>query len=725
MSSYYQGLAAGQAFREKQENREFLESGQILSNINPFTENIPMGEGDEFVKTYRNINEEKFNELIGLDKDGKIDTTKMKQLENGFYQINNNDLSASVLNAMALNRSHTDQDGNVQQGEVKNIRVRANDDGSVGAIHFDLKTKQGIVPKTLGFSNDPKDVVMSSDVPGFRAIFNTALRQIYRKSPQGKVGGVATVAMQVDKKFDTNLENERRGLGSPPGESAEGGQFDGDHVDTIGHLSDKAARGEIGLTDAFAQITDIGSTAQDAFDSFNLSQKQKTEAAANEGEPTITREQAREIVKLGSGEGGFFDQSASAQRQILNLVGAPEIGSRLGLNNAEQKALREAKPSQRYTRENITEDVPIPGVPDVTMPMTRQDTRLTEPTPDTITREGVEYQRNNAPQVFAGTDLVYPVDASIEEQAKFVEENKEEMLRVGLSDEFLKNAEEVFNKYEVNEPADLNRIPDDPEVPFGRKEAAWAIAIAMGNVNNNVLTNYQSALNMINTDDINVSDRDAFNTRVGMEQTAAANEARMAGILAQMSKDGLTRATQNAEGFIEDAVEINFFKEYTGPELRRSVGAPLNSGEVNKFTALLQKIKNTGGANGGEIEFDQTTGLIKPGSLSPAAQDVLGKEIGDFLVALAISNGDKEKGGLFQTGWFSDRQNMNAALAGNMSAKIQIRKREVNGKEQIDAILFKDARNNQFIPVISGTEFRNQFPDAVTSGMVMSVIPGS
>ena len=179
---------------------------------------------------------------------------------------------------------------------------------------------------------------------------------------------------------------------------------------------------------------------QDELDAFNASQAEKTEQARTETEgETITKEQADDIIDKMSGEGGFFDQSASVQRQIIRLRGPSNfITLKTGLTRDQQQALLDAESSQRYTREQITEEVPVAGLPDdVTMPETRSVTRLTDPTPDTITREGVEYQISEKPQTFRGTDLVFPMQGTREEITSFVESNYDELLKeLGLTSSF-------------------------------------------------------------------------------------------------------------------------------------------------------------------------------------------------------------------------------------------------------------------------------------------------
>ena len=80
------------------------------------------------------------------------------------------------------------------------------------------------------------------------------------------------------------------------------------------------------------------------------------------------------------------------------------------------------------------------------------------------------------------------------------------------------------------------------------------------------------------------------------------------------------------------------------------------------------------------------------------------------MAAFAISEGFKEKGGVFGTGLWSGRENYKD-MAGNIAAKIELQTKVVNGKEQVDKVVIRDPSNNQYVPVASGQQFYALFPD--------------
>ena len=76
---------------------------------------------------------------------------------------------------------------------------------------------------------------------------------------------------------------------------------------------------------------------------------------------------------------------------------------------------------------------------------------------------------------------------------------------------------------------------------------------------------------------------------------------------------------------------------------------------------------------------------------------------------------------MFGSGLFSDRRNL-PNIVGNLGARTEIRTEVVGGKEQIKEIVIKDPRNNQYVPIMTGDQFRAQFPDAQSAGMALSVL---
>lgn len=705
MSQYLTGLAAGQRFRENQEERRDEQASTLVNSLTPYTQNYQFGEDGKAKVDFRTVPEDKFLELTGIKRteSGELDYSNLKSLDENFYVIDNNDLAASAMNSLSTARSYTDiNTGKTKEGTVKNIRIHKD----TKAIHFDLLTEQGLVPKTLGFSNDPKDIVMATDLEGFRSIFNTALRQTFRNSGQGKLAGQSFVAGENYKKYGNQPLSDS---GSPTGNA----------LDTIAYFDNQVTLGNMKPIEAFKNIVNIGTEIDNVIDSFNQTQDDKTKASSEEFDrsgQTLTQEEAREIVNSGE----FYNQSGDIQRQILSLVPGNYLGYKIGLNKDLQDQLRNSSGEQKIERNETT--VQKPGA----VPRARGRTeksvefKLTEAQPETIEQGGVEYQRvTPQPEVFEGTNLVFPTEGTVSEQQEFIETNREELLRVGLDPNFLEKAQKTFNELGINSPEDMTKLKD-PNIPFGRINAALAYAVAAGGADSpaNFLRNFQGGLNMINTGDVNVSAADRADKLIDIAQSNQKILDDRAALIAELQQSGREAELDVIKGIIEDAKKLNYFEDYKGDVSKYLKTAPLVK---RNFRGLLNTIRETGGPGQSAIRFNQN-GLVDPKSITPGARRILSQEIGRYIGAFAVSEGTAQKGGLFGSGLFSDRQNL-PNIVGNLASRIEIRTELVNNKEQISEIVVKDPTGTQYVPIMTGNQFREQFPDAEFSGMALSVLP--
>jgi len=705
MSQYLTGLAAGQRFRENQEERRDEQASTLVNSLTPYTQNYQFGEDGKAKVDFKTVTPDKFLELTGIKQtdSGELDYSNLESIDENFYKVNNNDLITDTINSLSTARSYTDiNTGKTKEGKVVAVRVNKNS----GAIHYDLKTDQGIVPKTLGFSNDPKDIVMSSDLDGFRTLFNTAVRQTFRNSGQGSLAGQSFIAGENYKKYGNQ---PLPGSGSPTGNA----------LDTIAYFDNQVTLGNMKPIEAFKNIANIGTEIDNVIDSFNQTQDDKTKASSEEFDrsgQTLTREEAREIVNSGK----FFDQSGDIQRQILSLVPSNALAMETGLNKDLQEQLRNSSGEQKIERNETTVTRPGP-VPRARGTKERSvDFKLTEAQPETIEQGGVEYQRvTPQPEVFEGTNLTFPTEGTVSEQQEFIETNREELLRVGLDPNFLEKAQKTFNELGINSPEDMTKLKD-PNIPFGRINAALAYAVAAGGADSpaNFLRNFQGGLNMINTGDVNVSAADRADKLIDIAQSNQKILDDRAALIAELQQSGREAELDVIKGIIEDAKKLNYFEDYKGDVSKYLKTAPLVK---RNFRGLLNTIRETGGPGQSAIRFNQN-GLVDPNSITPGAKRILSQEIGRYIGAFAVSEGTAQKGGLFGSGFFSDRQNL-PNIVGNLASRIEIRTELVNNREQISEIVVKDPTGTQYVPIMTGNQFREQFPDAEFSGMALSVLP--
>ena len=686
------GLAAGRAERKDKEERAESEANVLMGSLSPYLDHLDIVETG---KKYANVTEENFDKMMYGEDNPEKDLSKLELMGDGtrFVKPKEHDTMVKFINSLSTARSYTDMDGKTVEGEVVGIRINPENNN----IHYDIKGDQGVVPKTLGFSNDPNDVVMTSDTESFRTLFNTAVRKTDFNSNAAALRQRGQTLLATQEKYDTNVLNK-------PVEEM-------DAEEQIVYFDEQVKLGKMSPVETAERIVAIGSATQDAIDAYNTSQREKTEQAQRDADSqnqTLTKDQAMKMVA----DGMFFDQSGDIQRQILSLVPSNYLAVKAGVNNEEQQQLRDSTGVQKLERTQTTEKVPGPvprargGSKEVTT------TRLTEAAPDSMTQNGVEYQRTTPKtEVFAGTDLVFPKTGSAEEISTFLTENKEELIKIGMEETFLNNAQQVFNRYDIKDPSDFSKIPDDPEIEFGRKEAAVAYAIAAGS-EANFNENFEFAYNLMNTDDSGTNVYDRLDTKAAQIQREDANRTKNAQISNTLIQQGKDDELAVFTDINDLSAEINYFEDYTG-ETQKSFQSPLEGGtQLNKFKKLMNIVYEQGGANGAPLRNDFSN--ITRGTASVATQ-----EIGDLVAAYMVSEGVKKPNGVFGTKFLNNRENY-SDVAGNISGNIEIQTRSVGNKEQIAQLVIRDPNGKQMIPIMTGNQFRRLFPDKRTADLALA-----
>ena len=688
--SFTSGLAAGRNARKDFEDRQENNADLLMTENSPYLDKLKITEtGAE----YAQIDETNFDKMMFGDvKEGE---DKYKNLElvgdgTGFYKPKEHDLMVKTINSLSTAKSYTDvETGKKVEGKVVGVRINPDN----GAIHYDIETERGILrPKTLGFSNDPKDVVMSSGTEDFRSLYNTALRQTEYNASSSKVRRQAQTLLAGQERYGDNVLNID--INNPPE-----GISDQEYIAAVDY---QVSIGKIPPVQGANLIINVGSKVQDAIDAYNANAKLKTEQSAAQFDrqnQTLDRAAAEKIVN----DGEFYNQSGDIQRQILAVVPGNYLGYKIGLNKEMQDQLRNSSGEQKIERnETMTRG---PGtVPRARGPLKKSvDMRLTDPQPDTITQDGVEYQRTTPkPQVFEGTDLVFPADGTAEEISNFLTENQAELQNIGLKKEFLDEAQAVFNRYDISKPEDMRRIPNDPEISFGRKEAAVAYAVAAGDATN-FRANFEFAYNLMNTDDPGTDVYDRLDKRRADELRQQEADNRRESLRQSLINANRTQSLEIFDSLNEKAESINYFKDFEDSG-QKSMQSPLEGGEqLNAYKAFVNELIRKGGPNGTRVNSDFS-------NLDPSLAFLLTQETGDLMAAFAISEGFKEKGGVFGTGLWSGRENYKD-MAGNIAAKIELQTKVVNGKEQVDKVVIRDPSNNQYVPVASGQQFYALFPD--------------
>ena len=119
----------------------------LLESVSPYIDVLSIKDNDKFAQ----ISDVKFDQLF--------------EEKNGIQKI------VDIINSSPTATTYTDiNTGKKEKGTLVGLR-----EGPAG-ITFEIQGKQGIVPKTMGFTNDPEDVVMATNREGLRTMVNTILQ---------------------------------------------------------------------------------------------------------------------------------------------------------------------------------------------------------------------------------------------------------------------------------------------------------------------------------------------------------------------------------------------------------------------------------------------------------------------------------------------------------------------------------------------------------------------
>lgn len=260
------------AVQQQVRTRNLQNARELIESISPYVTFTDV-EGTE----YSGVSEDKFNELYEKEPDKIL----------------------KILNSSPTATTYTDiETGEKAKGKI--IGVREQD----GKITFDIEGKQGIVPKTLGFSNDPKDIVMATDREGLRTMVNAIVQGSSNRLTADRMGyGSRSQAVATNQVMRQNLANDRlKKL-----EEAESAP------EAIGIVEDQVEAGIIPPQQAFALITQIATDFNTGLD--QLRKKQGEELTALDSQIEDLTKQSTpgtEPVRM-SGEG--MDSKVPVLRQ--------------------------------------------------------------------------------------------------------------------------------------------------------------------------------------------------------------------------------------------------------------------------------------------------------------------------------------------------------------------------------------------------------------------------
>ena len=387
--------------------------------------------------------------------------------------------------------------GNIEKGEI--VGLRKNKD--TGAITIDIKGKQGIVPKTLGFSNDPNDIVLALDDEGLRTTFNTILQgQVNNLTSQRAGYGDRARGLAKRQGVELMQAQDKEVLLRKIKES-------NTPEEAIANTENAAEGGALEPAEAFAILSGIGQAYQAELDKQNKTIGKKLDESRAKQEQAKDRQQDKTVAKKTK-----FDFGMDAKFPPLQ-------------QNTAAK-----------TQDEIQADKDLEAAQ-------KEEAEITA-------RIGAEDQM-----------LRFPLNASAEAQFAFIVNNEEDIKRITGDQNVLDRARAAFNKYKVAEPEDLKKIPKyDAELDINRVEIAAALAVAEGG--DDFTKNFQDNLNLLETGSSDVTrlqaqnfDRavEAENQRLQIQNEA--NKIALRGITNDAAKDSATRMNKTFGDFIKEAFD--------------------------------------------------------------------------------------------------------------------------------------------------------------------------
>ena len=631
-----------------------LTARQTIEDVSPYVDFINIED-----ETYAQIGKDKFQELYEKAPD------KILQ----------------VLNSSGIATSYTD----INTGEVAKGRIVGMRQGPAG-ITFDIEGKQGIVPKTLGFSNDPKDIVMATDPEGLRGMVNTILQGMSTRmtaSNKGYGSRAQAVAMNQGVRLSQGLGQFKDAQGNfldPQGNIVQDPMSILSQAEsapeTFALLEDMTEAGLVSPNNAFELLTNIGTEFNDGLDAYR--DKQLEDLKANKKERTRLEkigEPGRKQV-FGTGMSGSMGDGSAGR------LGNPAVYEATGRTAAEQK---------EYKR--------------------------------------LQGEREEIAGRLADSNLFFPVGASSEQMMAFIIQNEDLMKEVGTKQETIDKARAAFQKYEVREPVDLARLPDyDSSLDVSKSEIASAIAAAAGG---DFSTEYQSAYNLLQFGDTTVGTMDVqtFNRasqKANMELDAVLAKT-MSDIQANNIKEFGEKEKDLSTKMFKSLTNIKniMFTEYGTSESGSPTQQMSTSGMQNKniYSAVQQDFRDI-------VNYyhqAKRAGMITPGS---EMDNYFRSALDMVIVGLANSQPEswvsKNLGNLWVIGgWFKEDKFVPGA--GSPTANMTATYKEDNdGKLVFNNITFTDSTGDiKDASTIDAQLFNDFFNDALTMEYVKAYIKPS
>ena len=244
-------------------------AAQVIETVAPYVEYLELEDNTK----YAQMSEDDFKQLLA-EEGGK-------------------DRLIGILNSSPIATSYKDiNTGQTEKGKL--VGINETDKG----IAFDIETKQGIFPKTMGFTNNPEDIVMFTNTEGLRTMANSILQKhSHRLTAQGKPLGQRAQAIAtldgIRKNESLSISEQLEAAGSVP-----------EAVDVIEGLVEN---GELDPAQGFEMLIQMGSEFNDSLDAY----REKLRGDLTENKETRTTLERESKPVFGTGVGGSMGDGSA------------------------------------------------------------------------------------------------------------------------------------------------------------------------------------------------------------------------------------------------------------------------------------------------------------------------------------------------------------------------------------------------------------------------------
>jgi len=607
-----------------------------------------------------------------------------------------------ILNSSNIASSYTDINTNkTERGAIVGINVDPED----GKISFSVRGKQGLVPKTLGFSNDPNDVVLFTNPNDMKDQLNTILlgQQAIRSKGAVTLGAAS-----------------QQGIAAAEDKNAQ---------ETIAAIEEQVANGEITPKDGAEQLeiireaikngianleeekTNPGETPKEAVNrdgtieqrlpgTRNLAMQDDVSGANQEqGVPT----NVQELIEMDKFTSNKIDTALTTTGRGSDLLNAQkefsdELLVQLGYLDAD-------------TYNKIKDNESLPASRRKVMPgFKRQQLRKKalgdymdakaeankpEGTSDVLKDLGI------SKEVEEKYNLPSPDFTDMAGLEKYATDNEASLKLIGTDENVLNKIKEVLTKYDVKEEKDLSKIPAFEFGPrFGMMEIAAGIAAAASG-QEAFLSTFNTMANMFGSGGATNMDESKFaqdNAQFLINQSRMSSEFRQKQTTAASKAAAEKLITRN-----ETFTNTLRIKANGDPSL--SILSPLRAeGSIAAFNATMQQFYISGGRNGAPIQFDDNNKPILS-STNKEAYEIVKTTMGQALFGYAANSGNKKFGD-----WF--RQSAQETLGNQLDrVKYTTAVRGKPPKRYIESINFYDGTGKRTDTRLNGIQLEELFGD--------------